>query len=44
MVEHVYRRAARAAVAAVIVATDDQRIVDAVEGFGGMIRLSPVRR
>lgn len=36
MVEHVYRRAARAAVDAVIVATDDQRIVDAVEGFGGV--------
>ena len=36
MVEHVYRRAARAQVDAVLVATDDQRIVDVVEGFGGM--------
>ncbi len=36
MVEHVYRRAARSRVDAVIVATDDQRIVDAVEGFGGI--------
>lgn len=35
MIEHVYRRALRAAVDAVIVATDDQRIVDTVEGFGG---------
>lgn len=35
MIEHVYRRASRAAVDAVIVATDDQRIVDTVEHFGG---------
>lgn len=40
MIEHVYRRAARAAVDAVIVATDDQRIVDAVEGFGGVACLT----
>jgi 3-deoxy-manno-octulosonate cytidylyltransferase (CMP-KDO synthetase) len=40
MVEHVYRRAARASVDAVIVATDDQRIVDAVEGFGGIACLT----
>jgi len=40
MVEHVYRRAARAGVDAVIVATDDQRIVDAVEGFGGIAWLT----
>jgi 3-deoxy-manno-octulosonate cytidylyltransferase (CMP-KDO synthetase) len=40
MVEHVYRRAARAAVDAVIVATDDQRIVDAVERFGGIACLT----
>jgi 3-deoxy-manno-octulosonate cytidylyltransferase (CMP-KDO synthetase) len=40
MVEHVYRRAARAAVDAVIVATDDQRIVDAVEAFGGVAWLT----
>jgi 3-deoxy-manno-octulosonate cytidylyltransferase (CMP-KDO synthetase) len=40
MVEHVYRRASRAAVDAVIVATDDQRIVDAVESFGGVAVLT----
>jgi len=40
MVEHVYRRAARAAVDAVIVATDDQRIVDVVEAFGGVACLT----
>lgn len=42
MIEHVYRRASRAAVDAVIVATDDQRIVDAVEGFGGVAWLTRV--
>lgn len=36
MIEHVYRRAAQARVDAVLVATDDQRIVDAVERFGGL--------
>ncbi|HET6372802.1 MAG TPA: 3-deoxy-manno-octulosonate cytidylyltransferase, partial [Candidatus Polarisedimenticolia bacterium] len=36
MLQHVYERAARAKrLAGVLVATDDQRIVDAVEGFGG---------
>jgi 3-deoxy-manno-octulosonate cytidylyltransferase (CMP-KDO synthetase) len=36
MIEHVYHRAAEArGVARVIVATDDERIVDAVRGFGG---------
>ena len=40
MVEHVYRRAAQAHVDAVIVATDDQRIVDAVERFGGIACLT----
>lgn len=40
MVEHVYRRASRAAVDAVIVATDDQRIVDVVERFGGIAWLT----
>jgi 3-deoxy-manno-octulosonate cytidylyltransferase (CMP-KDO synthetase) len=36
MIEHVYRRAAAASsVHAVIVATDDERIADAVRGFGG---------
>ena len=36
MIEHVYRRASMAHVDAVLVATDDQRIVDAVERFGGL--------
>jgi 3-deoxy-manno-octulosonate cytidylyltransferase (CMP-KDO synthetase) len=41
MIEHVYRRAAAApSVDAVIVATDDQRIASAVEGFGGIARLT----
>jgi 3-deoxy-manno-octulosonate cytidylyltransferase (CMP-KDO synthetase) len=40
MVEHVYRRASLAAVDAVIVATDDQRIVDVVEAFGGIACLT----
>lgn len=36
MIEHVYRRASSASrVHGVIVATDDQRIADAVRGFGG---------
>ena len=41
MIEHVYRRAAAARnVDAVIVATDDQRIFDAVSRFGGDARLT----
>lgn len=37
MIEHVYRRASEArTVDAVLVATDDERIVRAVEGFGGL--------
>jgi 3-deoxy-manno-octulosonate cytidylyltransferase (CMP-KDO synthetase) len=41
MIEHVYRRAAAArSVGAVVVATDDARIVAAVEGFGGIARLT----
>jgi 3-deoxy-manno-octulosonate cytidylyltransferase (CMP-KDO synthetase) len=41
MIEHVYRRAAAAGSAsAVIVATDDERIARAVEGFGGTARLT----
>jgi 3-deoxy-manno-octulosonate cytidylyltransferase (CMP-KDO synthetase) len=36
MIEHVYRRAASAAsISRVIVATDDPRILEAVQGFGG---------
>ena len=41
MIEHVYRRAAAARhVDAVIVATDDARIVDAVRRFGGDVRMT----
>jgi 3-deoxy-manno-octulosonate cytidylyltransferase (CMP-KDO synthetase) len=41
MVEHVYRRAADArGVDAVVVATDDERIANAVESFGGVVRLT----
>jgi len=41
MIEHVYRRAAEAElVDAVVVATDDRRILDAVEAFGGIARLT----
>ena len=41
MVEHVYRRASEArGVDAVVVATDDERIANAVETFGGVVRLT----
>jgi len=41
MIEHVYRRAAAASsIARVIVATDDRRIADAVERFGGEARMT----
>jgi 3-deoxy-manno-octulosonate cytidylyltransferase (CMP-KDO synthetase) len=41
MIEHVYRRAAAAQnVDAVIVATDDRRIVDSVRRFGGDVQLT----
>jgi 3-deoxy-manno-octulosonate cytidylyltransferase (CMP-KDO synthetase) len=41
MIEHVYRRAADArGVDAVVVATDDPRIAEAVERFGGIVRLT----
>ena len=41
MIEHVYRRAAETpAVDAVVVATDDRRIADAVEAFGGIVRMT----
>ena len=41
MIEHVYRRAADArGIDAVVVATDDQRIADAVERFGGVARMT----
>jgi 3-deoxy-manno-octulosonate cytidylyltransferase (CMP-KDO synthetase) len=41
MIELVYRRAAAArSISSVIVATDDERIVRAVEGFGGRARMT----
>src|SRR5215510_2856650 len=41
MIEHVYRRAAEArGIDAVVVATDDQRVADAVERFGGIARMT----
>ena len=41
MIEHVYRRAALASGAvAVLVATDDKRIQDAVLNFGGKVQLT----
>jgi 3-deoxy-manno-octulosonate cytidylyltransferase (CMP-KDO synthetase) len=41
MIEHVYGRAAAApGVDAVVVATDDHRIVQAVERFGGLARMT----
>ena len=41
MIEHVYRRVASArGVDAVVVATDDDRIAAAVEGFGGVARMT----
>ena len=41
MIEHVYRRASAArSVGVVIVATDDRRICDAVEAFGGRAQLT----
>ena len=41
MIEHVYRRTAAArSVGVVIVATDDERICDAVEAFGGRAQLT----
>ena len=41
MIEHVYRRAAEApGIDAVVVATDDARIADAVTAFGGAVRMT----
>ncbi len=43
MIEHVYRRVARSAEALdrVVVLTDDERIAEAVEGFGGDCEMTP---
>lgn len=35
MIQHVYQQAQKSSAARVIVATDDQRIINAVQGFGG---------
>ena len=44
MIEHVCRRAAEArGVDAVVVATDDQRVADAVGRFGGIARMTSAR-
>jgi 3-deoxy-manno-octulosonate cytidylyltransferase (CMP-KDO synthetase) len=41
MIEHVYRRASAArSISSVIVATDDERIFQAVEAFGGRARMT----
>ena len=41
MIEHVYRRVSTSrSVAAVLVATDDRRIADAVRAFGGEVRMT----
>jgi 3-deoxy-manno-octulosonate cytidylyltransferase (CMP-KDO synthetase) len=43
MIEHVYRRAAASPrVSAVLVATDDRRVADAVQAFGGEVRMTRV--
>ena len=42
MIEHVYTRVARArGLERVVVLTDDERIVRAVEGFGGEVEMTP---
>jgi 3-deoxy-manno-octulosonate cytidylyltransferase (CMP-KDO synthetase) len=41
MIEHVYRRTAAArSISSVLVATDDERIVQAVRAFGGAVRMT----
>lgn len=43
MIERVYRRATLASASAVIVATDDERVRDVVEGFGGRALMTSER-
>ncbi len=43
MIERVYRRAAMASASAVVVATDDERVRDVVEGFGGRALMTSER-
>jgi 3-deoxy-manno-octulosonate cytidylyltransferase (CMP-KDO synthetase) len=40
LIQHVYEQAQRARASAVIVATDDQRIADAVRSFGGWVAMT----
>lgn len=40
MIQHVYERAQQSAAQQVAIATDDQRIVDAVQSFGGRVYLT----
>src|SRR5437870_4549531 len=40
LVQHVYERACKASAGQVIVATDDQRVRAAVEGFGGRVAMT----
>ncbi len=43
LIEHVYRRAARAAsLSRVVVLTDDERIAEAIDRFGGEYEMTPV--
>ena len=42
MVQRVYEQACKSDATEVIVATDDQRIVDAVNGFGGQVVMTSV--
>ena len=37
MIQHVYERGKESAASKVVVATDDQRIADAAEGFGATV-------
>lgn len=43
MIQHVYERACQSRASKVIVATDDQRIVEAVEAFGGNVCMTSDR-
>lgn len=40
MVQHVYERACQSEAKQVVIATDDQRIVDAVKAFGGQVSMT----
>ena len=42
MIEHVYQRAVMAGLDSLVVLTDDERIREAVEAFGGSVEMTPV--